>query len=242
MDDNKETNKDPKIDGNTVDHHSPYYLHPSDFPKQLHVNEVLTDKNYGDWAQEMTNFLFAKNKIGIVDGSIVKPEDEKASDYMLWMRCDAMVKGWLTTAMERDICNSVKYAKTSAEIWKDLLERFGKESSPKAYELKQLLTTTRQDGATVSAYYTKLRSLWDEMEYVLPTPRCSCKGCNCGIGKKLVELKEKERMYTFLMGLDEDYVVIRTQILATQPTPNLGTVYHLVAEDERQRSITSGKK
>lgn len=32
--------------------------------------------------------------------------------------------------------------------------------------------------------------------------------------------------------------VIRTQILATKPIPSLGAVYHLVAEDERQRSIS----
>lgn len=58
------------------------------------------------------------------------------------MRCDAMIKGWLTTAMEKEIRNSVKYAKTATEIWKDLKERFGKESAPKAYELKQSLNTT----------------------------------------------------------------------------------------------------
>lgn len=29
-----------------IDHSSPYYLHPSDFPKQLYVNEVLIDNNY----------------------------------------------------------------------------------------------------------------------------------------------------------------------------------------------------
>ncbi|GJY94155.1 retrovirus-related pol polyprotein from transposon TNT 1-94 [Tanacetum coccineum] len=51
-----------------IDPSSPYYLHPSDFPKQLHVNEVLTYGNYMDWAQEMSNFLYAKNKIDFVDG------------------------------------------------------------------------------------------------------------------------------------------------------------------------------
>ena len=110
----------------------------------------------------MLNFLFAKNKVGFIDGSIKKPE-KTAMDYMAWMLCDAMVKGWLTTAMEKDIRNSVKYASTAGEIWNDLLERFGKESAPRAYELKQILTGTQQGGASVSAYYTKLRRLWDEM-------------------------------------------------------------------------------
>ncbi|GJZ04487.1 putative retrotransposon copia-like protein, partial [Tanacetum coccineum] len=173
-----------------IDPNSPFHLHPSDYPRQMQVNDGLTDNNFNDWVQEMINFLFAKNKIGFVDGSIKKPEST-SKDYMAWIRCDAMVKGWLTTAMEKEIRASVKYANTAA--WKDLKERFGKESAPRAYELKQILNVTRQDGVTVSAYFTKLRRIWDEINTVLPTPRCTCNGCKCEVGKKLVELKEKER-------------------------------------------------
>ncbi|XP_023757004.1 uncharacterized protein LOC111905550 [Lactuca sativa] len=121
--------------GTGIDHSSPFYIHPSDFPKQLHVNEVLTDNNYVDWSQEMEKFLFPKNKFEFIDGTIKKPEKGSA-DYMPWMRCDAMLKGWLTTAMEKNIHNSIKYVSTASEMWSDLRERFGKESSPRAYELK----------------------------------------------------------------------------------------------------------
>nr|GEW10557.1 hypothetical protein [Tanacetum cinerariifolium] len=130
-----------------ITYDSPYYLHPSDYPKQLHVNEVLTDNNFADWSQEMTNFLFAKNKIEIVDGTIKKPE-KGSKDYMPWMRVDTMIKGWLTTAIEKNIRNSIKYAGTASEIWSDLNEWFGKESSPRAYELKQKITSTQQAGDT----------------------------------------------------------------------------------------------
>ncbi|KAI3796118.1 hypothetical protein L1987_38782 [Smallanthus sonchifolius] len=224
-----------------TDHDSPYYIHPSDYPRQMHVNDVLTDGNYADWSQEMLNFLFAKNKVGFIDGTIKKPEPT-SSKYMSWMRCDAMIKGWLNTAMEKEIRTSVKYATTAQEIWADLEERFGKESAPRAYELKQLLTTTKQVGASVSAYYTKLRVIWDEIQSVLPLPKCNCNGCTCGIGKKLTELREKERLYEFLLGLDAEFGTIRTQILATQPTPSLGTAYHLTADDEQQRTISGAKR
>ncbi|XP_076914078.1 uncharacterized protein LOC143572951 [Bidens hawaiensis] len=203
VNDKTESSSSNKVE-NGPDVNSPLYLHPSDYPKQLHVNETLNDHNYTDWSQEMMNFLFAKNKVGFVDGSIKKPE-KSSSDYMPWMRCDAMIKGWLTTAMEKEIRASVKYA--------------GKY-----------------------AYYTKLRSIWDEISSVLPTPRCTCDGCSCDIGRKVNEAKEKERLYEFLMGLDNEFSVIKTQILATKPIPNLNNAYHLVAEDERQRSISFEKK
>nr|GEX82373.1 putative Gag-pre-integrase domain, Gag-polypeptide of LTR copia-type [Tanacetum cinerariifolium] len=90
-----------------IDHNSPFYLHASDYPKQMHVNDVLTYKNYSDWEQEMMNFMFAKNKTGFIDGSIKKSET-KSDKYLPWMRCDVMIKGWLTTAMEKEIRNTMK--------------------------------------------------------------------------------------------------------------------------------------
>nr|GEW41573.1 putative reverse transcriptase, RNA-dependent DNA polymerase, Gag-polypeptide of LTR copia-type [Tanacetum cinerariifolium] len=119
--------KGDKGGSSVIDFSSPYYLYLSDSPKQPSVNEVLTDGNYNDWAREMTNFLFAKNKTNFVNGTLKKPETS-SSEYKSWMRCDAMIKGWLTTAMEKGIRDSVKYANTSSEIWSDLKERFGKET------------------------------------------------------------------------------------------------------------------
>ncbi|KAM0043166.1 putative retrotransposon gag domain, retrotransposon Copia-like protein [Helianthus debilis subsp. tardiflorus] len=224
-----------------IDVNSPYYIHPSDLPKQMHVNEPLTDGNYSDWAKEMANFLFAKNKMGFVDGSIPKP-GKTAANYMQWMRCDAMIIGWLTTAMNKDIRASVKYANASSEIWNDLKERFGKESAPRAYELKQTLSAAHQDGSSVSAYYTKLRGIWDEIESVLPVPQCTCGNCTCDIGKRLSDFKEKERLYEFLMGLDGDLSTIRTHVLSIKPTPTLGEAYRLASEEEQQRQITMTKR
>ena len=71
---------------------------------------------------------------------------------MPWIRAYVMIKGWLTTTMEKDIRTSVKYVDTSKDIWDDLEERFGKESAPTAYELKQSLTITRKEGTSVSTY------------------------------------------------------------------------------------------
>ncbi|XP_076905318.1 uncharacterized protein LOC143561047 [Bidens hawaiensis] len=198
-----------KTDGGASDHTSPYYIHASDYPRKLHVNDVLTDANYKDWSQEMLNFLLAKNKVGFNDGSIEKPEPDSPT-YMAWIRCDAMLKGWLNTAMEKEIRTSVKYASMK--------------------------------GTSVSAYFTKLRSIWDEIQYVLSIPVCNCNGCKCGIGKKLGELKDKERLYEFLLGLDNEFGTIHTQILAMQPIPSLNTAYHLVFDDEQQRSISSQRR
>ncbi|GJY08604.1 putative reverse transcriptase, RNA-dependent DNA polymerase, LTR copia-type gag-polypeptide [Tanacetum coccineum] len=115
----RDDNNKNEYRGGCITHDSPpYYLHPSDYPKQLHVNKVLTDNNYANWSQEMTNFLFAKIKMEFVDGTIKKHE-KTSKEYMPWIRVDAMIKGWLTTAMEKNIRNNVKYADTTSKIWRN---------------------------------------------------------------------------------------------------------------------------
>lgn len=59
-----------KNKNNTIDANSTYYIHAFDYPRQIQVNDPLTDNNYNDWSQEMLNFMFAKNKVGFVDGTI----------------------------------------------------------------------------------------------------------------------------------------------------------------------------
>lgn len=87
-----------------------------------------------------------------------------------------------------------------------------------------------------------MRGVCDEIESVSPLPKCTCNNCTCNLGKRLVEAKEKERIYKFLMGLDESFGTIKTQILSTKPIPSLGTVYHLVAEDKQQKNISATRK
>nr|KYP53676.1 hypothetical protein KK1_024250 [Cajanus cajan] len=56
-----------------IDIMSPYYIHASNSPGQIFVSEPLNDGNYGEWVTDMSNALYAKNKIGFVDGTIPIP-------------------------------------------------------------------------------------------------------------------------------------------------------------------------
>ncbi|XP_019198424.1 PREDICTED: uncharacterized protein LOC109192306 [Ipomoea nil] len=143
-----------------------------------------------------------------------------------------MVKGWLKSAMDKDMRNSVRYANTARDIWEDLEERFEKGSAPRAFEIRRAVVLLRQEKVYVSSYYTKLKSLWDETMAISPLPRCVCNGCTCNISKQLADMKENEQLYDFLMGLDEEFNVVKSQILSSKPTPSLSRAYHMVSEDE----------
>lgn len=189
----------------------------------------------------MTNALLAKNKIGFVDGTLKQPAADSA-DLSFWIRCDAMVKGWIKSAMEKDVRKSVRYAKTAREIWSDLSERFGKGSAPRLYELRRDIACLRQDKQLVALYYTKLKALWDEAQSINSAPKCSCGGCKCEVERTIAEARDRDLLYDFLMGLNEEFGTVKTHILSTKPLMSVSAAYHLVSEDEKQRQVSTMQK
>ncbi|CAL1392671.1 unnamed protein product [Linum trigynum] len=56
---------------NVVDPASdPFFLHGSEQPGSLLVDEKLTTTNYNDWSRAMLNALAAKNKLSFINASI----------------------------------------------------------------------------------------------------------------------------------------------------------------------------
>lgn len=72
-------------------------------------------------------------------------------------------------------------------------------------------------------------------------PKCTCIGCKCNLNTKLEKRSEEERVHQFLMGLDElPYSTVRSNIIATDPLPNMYRVYSRVTEQERVKTMTKG--
>ncbi|CAL1402894.1 unnamed protein product [Linum trigynum] len=145
---------------------SPLYLHPSENPAHIFGSELLNDLNYGEWVNDLTETLIAKNKLAFVDGSLPRSQTGSARHQEAWDRCDATVKGWLKSAVTREVRNSVRMATTAHAIWPNLQRRFSRGSAQRAYELRRMIASLRQENLYVSAFYTKLRSWWDEMDAV----------------------------------------------------------------------------
>ncbi|KAL9682380.1 hypothetical protein QQ045_014177 [Rhodiola kirilowii] len=61
-----------------------------------------------------------------------------------------------------------------------------------------------------------------------------CKAAKCSATRKM-----KNRIMKFFMGLNEDFLIVRSQALQMQPSPTLSQVYNMVVRDETQKK---GKK
>ncbi|KAK3023952.1 hypothetical protein RJ639_044715 [Escallonia herrerae] len=220
-----------------IDTKSPFYLHPSDHPGLIFVTQLLSEngENYFTWRRNMLTALQSKNKAGFVDGLIAKP-DVHIRDFQSWIQCNAVVKSWIVNSLSRELQTSAAHADTASEIWCDFDERFTQGIALRVYDLKRSIALLQQEKSAISTYYDKLKGVWNELHNLRPIPVCTC-----GAGKKMQEMREEERVFDFLMGLDDTYKTVRSQILSIDPLPGLGRAYAVAAQEEKQQVVAAAR-
>ena len=142
---------------------SAYYLHHSDNPGTVLVSQLLNGDNYASWNRSMLIALSVKNKLGFVDGSIVKPDGSDPHLLNSWRRNNHIVISWLLNSVSKEISSSILFGESAAEIWNDLNERFQQSNGPRIFQLKRELTNLTQDQRSVGMYFTRLKAIWEEL-------------------------------------------------------------------------------
>jgi len=128
----------------------------------------------------------------------------------------------------------------------DLQKRCGVASTPKIYQLKASIAECRQGGLSVVEFNSKLRVLWSELDNHVKIPTCACKGCTCkgcecNIASRIMMMFEAEKLYQFLLRLNDDlYSHIRGQILAIEPLPSLEKIFNIVSQEEQHKRLIIG--
>ncbi|KAF7831798.1 Retrovirus-related Pol polyprotein from transposon TNT 1-94 [Senna tora] len=84
----------------------------------------------------------------------------------------------------------------------------------------------------VSTYYIKLKSLWNELDTHRAIPTCNQM-------KAHSEQREEDRVMQFLMGLNDTYSVVRSNILMMSPLPKVRQAYSLVIQEKTTSQPTS---
>lgn len=98
----------------------------------------------------------------------------------------------------------------------------------------------KQDSRSVSEFFTALKVLWEELEAYLPTPVCACPHrCTCNIGVLNAKHQhEITRSIRFLTGLNDQFDLVRSQILLMNPLPTLNKIFSMVLQYERQFRVS----
>ncbi|XP_021899482.1 uncharacterized protein LOC110815834 [Carica papaya] len=143
-----------------------------------------------------------------------------------------MVVSWLLNAVTKEIADSLLYHESAQSIWTDLQLRYQQSNAPRIYQLKQSMNKLTQGSLSINTYYTRMKTIWDELKTFQPAP-----SCHCGNMKAWNDYQEQEFIMTFLMGLNPSYAAVRAQILMMECSPSILKVFSLVVQEERHRAI-----
>lgn len=148
---------------------SPYYVHPNESPMVVVVSPPLTGDNYHTWARVMKCALISKNKYKFVDGTIQVPNAFDPS-YEAWERCNSLIHSWILRLLSPSISHR-GYIENVFDVLNDLKEIFSLGDFIQICELQQELYGLMQGTLNVSKYFTKLKTLSEELKNYRPIPR-----------------------------------------------------------------------
>ncbi|XP_047267652.1 uncharacterized protein LOC124898074 [Capsicum annuum] len=199
---------------------SPLYLLPFDFLETILVNTIFNGIGYESWRKGMKLGLSCKNKLGLINGSVPKPQPTSPL-FEPWNRCNDMVVAWILNSLDKEITETVMYTEFAEKFWKDIEQRFVQVSGLKIFQIRKDISSITQDNSNIASYFNRIKRLWNELCFSISYPECEC-GCKEAFQK----LDEEQREHQFLSGLNDSYSTIRRNILLMKPLPDVDNVFH----------------
>ncbi|GKC41566.1 putative transcription factor interactor and regulator CCHC(Zn) family protein [Tanacetum coccineum] len=209
------------------------YLHPTDASSTPLINVKLTGTdNYNVWSHAMTLALHSKNKLGFIDGKCKKPTDKSLVNQ--WEICNSVVLGWLLGSILDELYLGQIFCKVPFDVWDELKETYDKVNGSVTFDLHHQINTLSQNGSSLSDYYHKLNSLWKQFDALVKLPAYTCDAA-----KDFKKHKDLIKLMQFLMGLDELYLPLRSNILTRDLIPVVKTVFSVICREESHRGSSS---
>nr|GEV13163.1 ribonuclease H-like domain-containing protein [Tanacetum cinerariifolium] len=194
------------------------------------------DANVESGGSSDPNFpLFAlrnKTKLGFIDGTC-KRKSNKLVLANQWDLCNSVVVTWILTFLSPELYFGQIFSKTAYDMWTDLKETYDKDDGPIIFNLYKTINSLSQNGSSLSDYYHNLKSLgkqYDAMIHLLV--------CICDAAKHFDKHNQLLKLMQFLMGLDDVYQPIRSNILTRDPLPTVKTAFAVVSGEESHGNIT----
>lgn len=121
------------------------------------------------------------------------------------------------------------------EIWMVACDRYHLGDVFCISDFPEELFNLKQGGPTITQYYTNLKKLWKELDNFWPFPTCSC---NPKFSYNLISTFKSYRysnhVIRFLKGLNEQYVLIQSQIMLMTHVPHINKALSMLIQQERQ--------
>ncbi|KAF7814616.1 uncharacterized protein G2W53_028585 [Senna tora] len=153
----------------------------------------------------------------------------------LWSDADSLVVGWITNAMTKELAEAYIFTPTAKELWKDLKEKYEDADRPQIFNLRKKMNVIEQGNDSLATYSNNLKKILDQIACLRPPPKYSC--YKCGAFKEIEEERSDDTVMTFLMGLNESYENVVSNLLMMEPFPAYNRAYSIVSRIEKQKKI-----
>ncbi|XP_074347626.1 uncharacterized protein LOC141686490 [Apium graveolens] len=211
----------------------PLYLQNIDHSGETKLQQVEGTENFGFWTGSIIIALSAKNKLEIVNGTCVRPNEDSPLRAQ-WDRINDMVISWIMNTVSDEVSNGMYFVTSTQDVWIELHDQFLSVNGHQVYQVLRAIYALEQGDKSIEIYYHKLRNLWDEYAALEAVLSCKC-GCKCGFHKLHEDRNQRKKLLQFLMGLNDSFSVARGQILIMSPLPTISQAFSLVRQDEKQK-------
>ncbi|GKB53758.1 putative RNA-directed DNA polymerase, partial [Tanacetum coccineum] len=141
-------------------------------------------------------------------------------NYKMWNMCNSVVVTWILNFLSFELFAGAIYTKTASEMWNDLKETYDKADGSAVFNLHKIINSLNQNGSTLTDYYNNLNSLWKQFDAMV-----SLSTCTFDAAKHFDKHNQLIKLMQFLVGLDESYLAIRSNLLTREHLPNVKTAF-----------------
>ena len=162
----------------------------------VRVAEKLNFTNYTKWCKLMQIAIGGRGRLNHIIVNPISPDDP---EYQQWAQKDLMVISWIIENIDGDLVNQFLDYKTARDLWKGIetLLSSGRDEL-QIYDLNTKATSMKQGIDTIEVYFSKLNTLWKEIDRRMPNPM------KCAEDITLFNsFIQRQRLYQFLAGVND---------------------------------------
>jgi len=146
-------------------------------------------------------------------------------------------------AVSETIARSILYEQSAREVWIQLERRFCLSNGSRKYSLNKEVYSMKQDRASISEYYTKMKCIWEELDSMMDLPQITQTNEEItAFLRALLRQQKEQKLFQFLNELDENYSTQRSHVLLMTPLPSIETVFAMLQQEELQREVLDNLK
>ncbi|GJZ34215.1 putative RNA-directed DNA polymerase [Tanacetum coccineum] len=115
-----------------------------------------------------------------------------------------------------------------------VLETYDKVDRSVTFNLHHKINSLSQNGSSIADYYHKLNALWKQFDTLVQLPRCTCHAA-----EDFKKHNSLMKLIQFLMGLDDSYMAISSNILSRDPLPDVRGAYAIISSEKSHRVVST---